>query len=52
MGSIPNAHDLLVRHLYYDHGYDIKQISLITKLTEPLVKQIIEMSDGYEQRFA
>jgi hypothetical protein len=43
---------LMVRHLYFDHSYTIEQISKITLIREPLIKQIIEMGDGYEQRFA
>ena len=52
MSKLEKTSFVMVRHLYYDHSYDIKSIVKVTGLTKEVVKQIIEDGDGYEQRFA
>jgi len=52
MAKLEKVSHIMVRHLYYDHSYDIKSISKITGFTEEVVKDIVKDGDGYEQRFA
>jgi hypothetical protein len=52
MAKLEKLSYVIVRHLYYDHSYDIKSISKITGLTKEVIKDIVKEGDGYEQRFA